>query len=54
MLAPAAGLPPQARQIMIENLRCSLQYVTSPRQRQMMLDQYRAMGIDLTPEELGF
>jgi hypothetical protein len=57
MPAPAAGLPPQARQarqIMIENLRRSLQYVTSPRQRQMMLDQYRAMGIDLTPEELGF
>jgi hypothetical protein len=30
MPAPAAGLPPQARQIMIENLRRSLQYVTSP------------------------
>ncbi len=48
------GMPPQARQLMIENLKRSLLYVTNPAQRQMVLDQYRAMGLDITPEELGF
>jgi hypothetical protein len=52
MPAPT-GLPPQARQLMIDNLRRSLLYVTDPAQRQLMLDQYRAMGLDLTREELG-
>jgi hypothetical protein len=49
-----AGLPPQARQMLVDNLKRSLLYVTDPAQRQLVLNQYRAMGIEVTPEELGF
>jgi hypothetical protein len=54
--APAAaptGMPPAARQMLVENLKRSLAYVTDPAQRQLVLDQYRTMGLDITPEELG-
>jgi hypothetical protein len=58
MANPAAfgtptGMPPAARQMLIDNLKRSLAYVTDPAQRQLMLDQYRTMGLDITPEELG-
>ena len=49
-----AGMPPQARQMLVDNLKRSLLYVTDPAQRQMVLNQYRAMGIEVTPEELGY
>lgn len=56
--APAAGagtgLSPQARQLLVDNLRRSLLYVTDPAQRELMLQQYRTMGLDITREELGF
>jgi len=48
------GLPPQARQMLVDNLKRSLLYVTDPAQRQMVLNQYRAMGLEVTPEELGY
>ena len=48
-----SGMPPAARQMLIDNLKRSLAYVTDPAQRQLMLDQYRTMGLDITPEELG-
>jgi hypothetical protein len=38
---------------MVENLKRSLLYVPNPAQRQRVLDQYRAMGVVVTPEELG-
>lgn len=47
------GMPPQARQMMIDNLKRSLAYVTDPGQRELLLSQYRTMGLDITPEELG-
>jgi hypothetical protein len=51
---PGAGsVPPAMRQTMVENLRRALAYMPDPAARQMMLNQYRAMGIDITPEELG-
>jgi hypothetical protein len=48
-----AGMPPQARQMLIDNLKRSLAYVTDPGQRELLLSQYRTMGLDITPEELG-
>lgn len=51
--AMPSGMPPATRQMLIENLKRSLTYVTDPAQRQLMLDQYRTMGLDITPEELG-
>ncbi len=50
--AVPAGMPPQVRQMMIENLRRSLLNV-DPAHRRMVLDQYRAMGLAITEEELG-
>jgi hypothetical protein len=47
------GMPPAARQMMIDNLKRSLTYVTDPAQRELMLNQYSTMGLDITPEELG-
>jgi hypothetical protein len=47
------GMPPAARQMLVENLKRSLAHVSEPRQRQLLLDQYRTMGLDITPEELG-
>jgi hypothetical protein len=39
--------------MMIDNLKRNLAYINDPAQRQMLLDQYRAMGIDITPGELS-
>jgi hypothetical protein len=51
---PGMGtLPPAARQLMIDNLKRNLAYINDPSQRQMVLDQYRAMGIDISPGELS-
>ena len=50
---PGAGMPPAMRQMMIDNLKRSLSSVPDPVMRQQMLDQYRTMGLDITPEELG-
>lgn len=53
-LAPGApSLPPQMREALLASLRNSLRYVRNPAQRQMILDQYRLMGLHITPEELG-
>ncbi len=49
----APALPPQMREMLVANLRNSLRYVQNPAQRQMILDQYRLMGLTITPEELG-
>ena len=52
--ASGAGLPalaPQMREMMIDNLRRTLRYVADPAQRRMILDQYRALGIDIDGEE---
>lgn len=42
-----AALAPQMREMMIGNLRRSLRYVADPVQRQIILDQYRALGVDI-------
>lgn len=49
---PAAGaglaaLAPQMREMMVDNLRRTLRYVSDPAQRRMILDQYRALGVDI-------
>lgn len=54
---PAAGaglaaLAPQMREMMIDNLRRTLRYVSDPAQRRMILDQYRALGVDIDGEGL--
>jgi hypothetical protein len=47
-----AALAPQMREMMIDNLRRTLRYVADPAQRQMILDQYRALGVDVDHEGL--
>ncbi|HEY1488998.1 MAG TPA: hypothetical protein VGF84_23020 [Micromonosporaceae bacterium] len=49
----AGTMPPAMRQALIDNLKRSLVYMPDRAQRQMILDQYRAMGLDITLEELG-
>jgi hypothetical protein len=51
---PTMAMPPQARAMLVANLRIALQNVTDPARRQLMIDQYRAMGVEITAEELGF
>lgn len=48
------GMPPAARQMLVDNLKRSLQNVSDPANRQLIIDQYHTMGIDVTAEELGF
>ena len=48
-----AGLSGDARQAMVDNLKRSLVSIPDPATRQQVLAQYRAMGLDITPEELG-
>jgi hypothetical protein len=50
--AGLAALAPQMREMMIDNLRRTLRYVADPAQRQMILDQYRALGVDIDAEGL--
>jgi hypothetical protein len=40
-------MAPQMRQLAIDNLKRSLQYIPDPAMRQMMINQYRAAGIDI-------
>ena len=47
-----AALAPQMREMMIDNLRRTLRYVSDPAQRRMILDQYRALGVDIDTEGL--
>jgi hypothetical protein len=47
-----AALAPQMREMMIDNLRRTLRYVADPAQRRMILDQYRALGMDIDGEGL--
>jgi len=51
--APSAGVPPEVRRMMAANLRHTLAYVPDPEQRQMMIDQYRAVGVDLDADPAG-
>jgi hypothetical protein len=50
--AGLAALAPQMREMMIDNLRRTLRYVSDPAQRRMILDQYRALGVDIDGEGL--
>jgi len=56
---PSAAVPagdpmaPQVRRMMADNLRHTLAYVPDPVQRQMMIDQYRAVGVDLDADPTG-
>jgi hypothetical protein len=47
-----AALAPRRREMMIDNLRRTLPYVGDPAQRRMILDQYRALGVDIDGEGL--
>ena len=49
----APGMSSDMRQVMIDNLKRSLSSIPDPAQRQQVLDQYRVMGLDIKPEELG-
>ena len=53
--APMAGtgVPPAMRQMLVDNLKRSLMNVNDPAKRQLVLDQYKAMGVEISPEELG-
>jgi hypothetical protein len=50
---PGTGIPPQARQLLLENLRRAMLYMPDPAKRQLLIDQYRTMGLEVTREELG-
>ncbi|HKD97549.1 MAG TPA: hypothetical protein VKB69_08080 [Micromonosporaceae bacterium] len=52
-VAGGPAVQAQMREVIVNNLRASLRYVTDPAHRQMMIDQYRAIGIEITPDELG-
>ena len=47
------GVPPAMRQMLVDNLKRSLMNVSDPAKRQLVLDQYKAMGVEISPEELG-
>jgi hypothetical protein len=52
---PAPGMmPPEMRAMMVANLKRAMQAMPNAAQRQMVLDQYRRMGLEITQEELGF
>jgi chorismate mutase len=42
-----AGLAPQMRQLAPDNAKRALHYVQDPKMRKMLIDQYRAAGIDV-------
>jgi hypothetical protein len=55
MPTPGAGfaaLTPQVHDMMIDNLRRTLRYIPDPTQRRLILDQYRALGVDV--DSAGF
>jgi hypothetical protein len=41
------GMAPQMRQLATDNAKRALQYVQDPEMRKMLIDQYRAAGIDV-------
>lgn len=47
------GMPPAMREMLIGNLKRSLMYVNDPARRQQMIDQYKTMGLEISPEELN-
>lgn len=47
------GMPPAMRAMLVDNLKRSLLYVNDPAKRQQVLDQYKTMGLDISPEELA-
>jgi len=49
---PAAGLTPETRAALMDNLKRTLLYA-HPQQRQMVLNQYRAMGLEFNEDDLG-
>jgi hypothetical protein len=49
---PAAGLTPEMRAALMDNLKRTLLYA-HPQQRQMVLNQYRAMGLEFNEDDLG-
>ncbi len=51
-LPPAAGLTPEMRAALLDNLKRTLLYA-HPQQRQMVLNQYRAMGLEFNEDDLG-
>jgi hypothetical protein len=40
-------MAPQVRQLAADNARRALKYVQDPKMRKMLIDQYRAAGIDV-------
>jgi hypothetical protein len=47
------GMPPAMRQMLVDNLKRSLMYMNDPAKRQQVIDQYKAMGVEISPEELA-
>ncbi len=45
--------PPQMRQLAADSAKRALQYVQDPGMRKMLIDQYRAAGIDVGEDEGG-
>ena len=45
-----AGMAPQMRQLAADNAKRALQYVQDPKMRKLLIDQYRAAGIDVGEE----
>jgi hypothetical protein len=43
----AGGMAPQVHQLAADNAKRALQYVRDPKMRKMLIDQYRAAGIDV-------
>jgi hypothetical protein len=54
MPASAPGMPQpgsEAREMMLQNAKQALQFVKDPAMRKMMIDQYRAAGIEIDEDE---
>jgi hypothetical protein len=47
----AGAMAPEMRKLAADNARRALQYVQDPAMRKMMIDQYRAAGIEIPEEE---
>jgi len=47
------GMPPAMREMLVGNLKRSLMYVNDPARRQQMIDQYKTMGLEISPDELA-
>jgi type II secretory pathway pseudopilin PulG len=51
--AGAPGVTPEVRAMIVTNLRAALAGLTDPGQRQLLIANYNAMGLDLTEAELA-